>query len=45
VLPHAVAVAANRDEMTVMHEAIDESGRHDVIAEDFPPFLKAFIGR
>jgi len=34
VLAHAVAVAADRDEMTLMHEAIDERGGHDLVAED-----------
>jgi len=34
VLAHAVAVAADRDEMALMHEAIDERGGHDLVAED-----------
>jgi hypothetical protein len=43
VLAHAVAVAANRDEMAVVHESIDQRGRHDVIAEDLTPLFKAFV--
>ena len=37
MLPEAVAVAADVDDMTVMHEAIDERGSHDLIAEDLAP--------
>jgi hypothetical protein len=44
VLPHAIAVATNRHEMTVMDEAIDERGRHHVIAKDLAPLLKAVVG-
>jgi hypothetical protein len=43
VLAHAAAVTANRDEMAVVHEAIDERRRHDFVAEDLAPFLKAFV--
>jgi hypothetical protein len=43
VLAHAVAVAANRDEVTVMDEAIDERRRHDVIAKDVAPLLKPLL--
>jgi hypothetical protein len=43
VLPHAVAVAANRDQVAVKDEAIDECGGHHVIAKDVAPFLKALI--
>ena len=35
VLAHAVTVAADRDQVTVVDEAIDEGGGHDLIAEDF----------
>jgi len=45
VLPHAVAVAANRDEVTVMHEAIDQCRRHHVVAEDVTPLLETLVGR
>ena len=34
VLTHAVAVAADRHQMTVMDETIDERGRHDLVTED-----------
>ena len=43
VLTQAIAIAADRNEMTVVDEAIDERGGHDVIAEDVAPFLKAFV--
>ena len=45
VLPHAVAVAANRDEVAVVDEPIDERRRHDVVAEDVAPLLEALVGR
>ena len=31
--------------MTVMHEAVDERARHDVVAEDVAPVLEAFVAR
>jgi hypothetical protein len=45
VLAHAVAVAANRDQMTVADEPIDEGRCHRLVAEDLAPVLEAFIGR
>ena len=45
VLTHAIAVAADRHEMTVVDEAIDEGGGHDVITKDVAPLFEAFIGR
>jgi hypothetical protein len=44
VLPHAVTVAANRHEVTVMDETIDQGGGHDLIAEDLAPLLKTVVG-
>ena len=41
VLSHPVAIAADRDEMSVVCQAIDERGRHDLIAEDVIPFFEA----
>ena len=43
VLPHAIAVAADRHQMAVMDEPIDERSRHDVIAEDVAPLFEAFV--
>ena len=45
VLPQAIAVAAARDQVPVVDEAIDEGGGHDVIAKDVAPLLKALIER
>lgn len=45
VLPHPVAVAANRHQVAVMDEPIDERGGHHVVAKDVAQFLEAFIGR
>jgi DNA gyrase inhibitor GyrI len=36
VLAHAIAVAANRDDVAMVDEPIDERGRHHVVAEDVP---------
>lgn len=43
VLPHAIAVAADRDEIAVMHKAVDERGGHDLVAEDFAPVLETLV--
>jgi hypothetical protein len=43
VLPHPVAVAANRDDVAVVDEAIDQRRGHDVVAEDLAPLFKALI--
>jgi len=40
VLPHAVAVAANRDQVGVVDKLIDKSGGHDVVTEDVAPPAK-----
>ena len=45
VLPHPLAVAADGHEMAVVDEPIDERRRHDVVAKDLAPLLKAFVGR
>ena len=39
------AIAANRHQVAVMDEPIDERGRHDVIAENVAPFFEAFVRR
>jgi hypothetical protein len=43
VLAHAVAVAADRDQMTVVNDAIDESGRHHLVAEDLAPLFERLV--
>lgn len=40
-----VAIAANIHDVAVMHEAIDERGRHHLVAEDTAPFIEGFIAR
>ena len=45
VLPHAVAVAADRHDVAVVDEPIDQRRRHHVVAEDLAPLFKAFVGR
>ncbi|MEQ8329687.1 MAG: hypothetical protein RH859_04405 [Longimicrobiales bacterium] len=44
VVPHAVAVAADVDDMAGVQEAVDEGGGHDVVAEDLAPLLEALVG-
>ena len=43
LVSETVAVASNRYYMTVVQQAIDERCRHNLIAEDSAPFLKAFV--
>ena len=45
VLAHAIAVAADGDEVAVVDEAIDQRRRDHVIAEDVAPLLEALIRR
>ena len=40
VLPHAIAIAADRYDVAVVDEPIDERRRHDVVAKDRPPLFK-----
>ena len=42
-MPHAVAVA-DVDDVAMVNQPVDKRARHDVIAEDFAPLFKAFIG-
>ena len=44
MLAHPVAVAADVDDMAVMHEAVDQGGSHDLVAEDVAPLLEALVG-
>ncbi len=45
VLPQAVAVAADVDDVAVVDESIDQRGRHDLIAKDLAPLFEAFVAR
>lgn len=42
-MAHSVAVAADRNDMAVVDQPVDQSGSHDVVAEDVTPVLKAFV--
>jgi hypothetical protein len=44
VFAHAIAVAADIDQVTVMQDPVDHGSRHDLISEDLAPFLEAFVG-
>lgn len=44
MVAHPVAVAADVDDMAVVHEAVDERSGHDFIAQYIAPFLEAFVG-
>jgi hypothetical protein len=44
VLAHPVAVAADVDDMTVVHQMVNERRSHDLIAQDVAPFLEALVG-
>jgi hypothetical protein len=43
VVAHPVAVAANVDDVTVVHEPVNQGRRHDLVAEDLAPLLKALV--
>ena len=45
MLAHAVAAAADVDDVTVVQEPVDERNGHDVVAQDLAPLLEAFVGR
>ena len=45
MLAEPVAVPADVDDVTVVHEAIDQGGRHYLIAEDLAPLFEALIAR
>ena len=44
VLTHAVAVAADRHDVTVMDQAVDQRGGHDLAAKYPDALFKAFVG-
>ena len=44
MLPHAVAVAPDVDDVAVVEQPIDERGGHDLVAEDVPSLLEALVG-
>ena len=41
--PHAVAIPPDVDDVTVMHEPVDERAGHDVVPEDLAPLLEALV--
>ena len=43
VFAHPVAVAADVDDVAVVQEAVDERGRHDLVAEGGAPLLEALF--
>ena len=45
MLAHAVAAAADVDDMAVVQQAIDERSGHNLVAQDLAPLLEAFVGR
>ncbi len=45
VLAHAVAVATDVDDVTVVEQAIDERSGHDLVAQDLAPLLEPLVGR
>ena len=44
MVAHPVAVASDVDDVTVMDEAVDESGGPDFVAENSTPLLEPFVG-
>lgn len=44
MMTHAEAVAADVDDVTVVQQAIDERGGHDLVAQDLAPLLEPFVG-
>ena len=44
MLPHAVAVAPDIDDVTVVNQTIDESSGHDFVAQDLAPLFEALVG-
>src|SRR5579862_7566884 len=45
MLPEPVAIAPDVHDVTVMDQAIDQCGGHDLVAEYLAPLLEAFIAR
>src|SRR5262249_18418116 len=45
VLTEPIAVAPDVDDVTVMHEAVDERRGHDLVAENLAPLLEALVRR
>ena len=44
MLTHPVAVTADIDHVAMMHQAVDQRGGHDLIAQDTAPLLEALVG-
>ena len=43
VFSHSIAIAPDIDDVAVMHEPVDESSGHNLIAKDRAPLLEAFV--
>src|SRR5690606_35393044 len=43
VVAHAVAVAADAHDVAVVEQAVDQRGRHDLVAKDLAPLLEALV--
>src|SRR5690606_32298591 len=41
VVAHAVAVAPDAHDVAVVEQAVDQRGRHDLVAKDLAPLLEA----
>lgn len=44
VVPHAVAVPTNVDDVAVVDEPVDQHRRHDLVTENVAPLRKALVG-
>jgi hypothetical protein len=40
---HPIAVAADINDVAMMHEAVNEGCGHDLVAQDLTPFLKSLV--
>ena len=43
MIPHPVAVAPDVDDVAVVHQTVDQSGRHHLVAEHAAPVLEALV--
>ena len=44
VASHAVAVAADVDDVAAVEQPVEQRGGHDLVAEDLSPLLEALVG-
>ena len=43
VVPHAVAVAPDVDDVAAVQQSVEQGGGHDLVAEDVAPLLEALV--